>query len=99
MCYNYWHRKDIRQMSKNSSKTPLKTSDSGTQVDTLRKSRLKVYLKQQEALYRICQSKDYQEFLKPILQAAFHNKWLDPAQQDKEGKLLFQTLEQFHRAY
>src|SRR3990167_86035 len=78
-------------MSKNSSKTPLKTSDLGTQADILKKSKLKDYLHQLEALNRICQSEDYRLHLKPILEAQFHNKWLAPEQ--------FPSLKEFHKAY
>jgi hypothetical protein len=44
-----------------------------------------------EGLHRISQSTEYQEYLKPLLQEQFQNKWLDPAQ--------FNSLEEFHKAY
>jgi len=44
-----------------------------------------------EALYRISQSTDYIEYLKPILQEAFNNKWPDPTQA--------KTPEEFHKQY
>ena len=48
-------------------------------------------LKKQEALERISKSQDYQEYLKPILESAVKNKWLDPSE--------FKSLEEFHKAY
>ena len=52
-----------------------------------------------EALNRIAHSQDYQKFLKPILENAFHNSWMDPNQLDKNGRPLFPTHEAFHKAY
>lgn len=60
-----------------------------TQTDTLKV--LDLQLKQAEALTRIYLSKDYQEVLLPLLQAAVSNKWLDPLQ--------YPSQEEFHRAY
>ena len=52
---------------------------------------LKQGLELQEALNRISQSEDYQEYLLPILLSAVKNKWLDPSG--------FKTYEEFHLAY
>ena len=52
-----------------------------------------------EALNRIRESEDYQQHLKPILEAAQLNKWLDPNQLDKQGQPLFPTVKEFHKVY
>ena len=52
---------------------------------------LKTKLKQMEGLTRICKSQDYQEYLKPILQEAFNNKWPDPTKAV--------SVEEFHKQY
>lgn len=62
------------------------TSQKHNNLNSLKQEALKW-----EALYRLSQTKEYQEYLKPILEEQFQNKWLDPAQ--------FKTLEEFHKAY
>lgn len=47
-------------------------------------------LKKWEAFYQLSQTKQYKEYLKPLLEQT-QNKWLDPAQ--------FKTVEEFHKAY
>ena len=66
-------------------------------VDTSKSSTKE--LRKWQALSRLGKSKDYLEFLKPILEAVQHNKWLDPDQQDQQGKPLFPDLQSFHKAY
>jgi hypothetical protein len=43
-------------------------------------------LRKWEAFNRLQGNPDYQQFLKPLLQAAFNNLWPDPAQDDFEKK-------------
>lgn len=70
------------------------------QADSSKKStQLRSQLTRWEGLSRICKGQDYQLYLKPILEQAFQNKWLDPNSLDKEGKPLFPTMEAFHKAY
>lgn len=64
-----------------------------------KKLALKQEMQKWEALNRIFHSKDYQEYLKPILEGAFYNSWLNPNELDKEGRPLFPTQEAFHKAY
>lgn len=52
---------------------------------------VKLQLIRWQALNRLCKSTDYQQHLKPYLQQAFSNKWIDPSQ--------FKTLGEFHKSY
>lgn len=60
---------------------------------------LKKEIKKWEAIFKISQSADYQQYLKPILESAFQNNWMKPDELDKEGRPLFSTYEAFHKAY
>ena len=71
------------------SSKPQKTKDNKQEL--LRQQYLQDKLHQQEGLHRLSKTDEYQLHLKPLLQRAVVNKWLDPAD--------FKTLEHFHKAY
>lgn len=56
-----------------------------------KKDQIKKQLSLYEGLHRLSSSSDYQNYLKPILQEAFQNKWPDPTQA--------KTPEEFHKQY
>ena len=60
---------------------------------------LKKEMQKWEALHRISQSKDYTEYLKPILEAAFQNTWMNPNELTDSGEPKFPNYESFHKAY
>lgn len=63
------------------------------QQDTLQKSKqiLKQQLPKWEAFHRLSQQPEYKEYLRPLLQQAQVNKWLNPEE--------FPNLKAFHKAY
>ena len=66
--------------------------------DSLVKSKLKAQVDKWEGLHRIAQSEDYKEYLKPILEGAFHNKWVDPASAETSEQFFKQYTEAYGRA-
>lgn len=60
-------------------------------INAQKKEGLKQEALKWEALFRIANSSDYKNYLKPILESAFQNLWPDPA----ESK----TPEEFHKQY
>lgn len=52
-----------------------------------------------EAFHRIYKSQDYQEFLKPYLEKAFYNTWMNPSELNTNGDPKFPDEKSFHKAY
>jgi len=52
--------------------------------------RLKQELHKWEGLNLLAHNQEYQTYLKPLLQQAFHNKWPDPAQEDFDRKYIIE---------
>jgi hypothetical protein len=52
--------------------------------------RLKQELLKWEGLNLLSHNQEYRTYLKPLLQAAFHNKWPDPAQEDFDRKYIIE---------
>ena len=76
----------------------MKTKVLETPQSTSRKSP-NPELAQWEAFSRICNSPEYQDFLKPLLVAAQANLWLNPEELDKDNRPVFPSLKAFHKAY
>ena len=64
-----------------------------------KKQILKEEMRKWEALNRIYNSEDYQTHLKPILEQAFYNSWMNPSELNEDGTPKFASLEAFHKAY
>ena len=64
-----------------------------------KKTHLREKLQFWEALNRLSKMEEYKDYLRPRLQEAFNNRWIDPNQVDENGQPLFDTYEAFHKAY
>ena len=58
---------------------------------TQRVKQLQGEYNRQEALHRLSQQEEYRQYLKPLLEQALYNKWLDPSE--------FNDNESFKKAY
>jgi hypothetical protein len=71
-------------------KDSLKRSSNQPSSQDNRAILLKQELSKWEAYNRLQGNPDYQQYLKPLLEQAFHNLWPDPAQQDFERKYIIE---------